>query len=91
MVQKKGEIMTYPTSSVSDDIRLYSVKEVASMLSISKNRVYDLIYARRIPAMDIGGLKVRHEALAKYLKDMEGYMVDFDHPEIVYGLPNRMA
>ncbi len=79
------------TQITSADIKLYSVKEVANLLSISKNRVYDLIYARRIPAMDIGGLKIRHEALADYLRNMEGYMVDFNHPENLYVLPTKTA
>ena len=52
--------MEQMSRTISTDIKLYSVKEVASLLSISKNRVYDLIYANRIPAMDIGGLKIRH-------------------------------
>ena len=83
--------MQNSTPNISTDIKLYSVKEVASLLSISKNRVYDLIYANRIPAMDIGGLKVRHEALANFLKNTEGYEVDFNHPENLYVLQKRTA
>ena len=79
------------TQNTSTDVKLYSVKEVASILSISKNRVYELIYANRIPAMDIGGLKVRHQALAQYLKSMEGYEIDFRHPENLYVLQKRTA
>ena len=83
--------MEYMTQTTSNDIKLYSVKEVASILSISKNRVYELIYANRIPAMDIGGLKVRHEALATFLKNIEGYEVDFNQPEKLYVLQKRIA
>ena len=83
--------MDQMTRTISTDIKLYSVKEVASLLSISKNRVYDLIYANRIPAMDIGGLKIRHETLADFLKNMEGYEVDFNHPENLYVLQKRTA
>lgn len=83
--------MEYMTQTTSNDIKLYSVKEVASILSISKNRVYELIYANRIPAMDIGGLKVRHEALATFLKNTEGYEVDFNHPEKLYVLQKGTA
>ena len=83
--------MQNSTPNISTDIKLYSVKEVASLLSISKNRVYDLIYANRIPAMDLGGLKVRHEALADFLKNTEGYEVDFNHPENLYVLQKRTA
>jgi len=83
--------MEQMTRTISTDIKLYSVKEVASLLSISKNRVYDLIYANRIPAMDIGGLRIRHETLADFLKNMEGYEVDFNHPENLYVLQKRTA
>lgn len=83
--------MQNSTPNISTDIKLYSVKEVASLLSISKNRVYDLIYANRIPAMDLGGLKVRHEALADFLKNTEGYEVDFNHPENLYVLQKKTA
>ncbi len=83
--------MEQMSRTISTDIKLYSVKEVASLLSISKNRVYDLIYANRIPAMDIGGLKIRHETLADFLKNMEGYEVDFNHPENLYVLQKRTA
>ena len=83
--------MEQMTRTISTDIKLYSVKEVASLLSISKNRVYDLIYANRIPAMDIGGLKIRHETLADFLKNMEGYEVDVNHPENLYVLQKRTA
>lgn len=83
--------MQNSTPNISTDIKLYSVKEVASLLSISKNRVYDLIYANRIPAMDLGGLKVRHEALADFLKNTEGYEIDFNHPENLYVLQKRTA
>lgn len=65
------------TTTIPSDIKLYSVKEVAALLSISKNRVYDLIYSKRLPAMNIGGFKVRHEALANFLKEAEGLTIDF--------------
>lgn len=66
------------------ELRLYSVREVANLLSISKNRVYDLIYAHRLPAIKLGGFKIRHEALADFLKGMEGFMVDFNTPEKLF-------
>ena len=83
--------MQNSTPNISTDIKRYSLKQFASFLSISKNRVYDLIYANRIPAMDLGGLKVRHEALADFLKNTEGYEVDFNHPENLYVLQKRTA
>ena len=75
----------------ANELQLYTVKEVASLLSISKNRVYELIYAKRIAAMDIGGLKVRHDTLVEFLKSMEGYMIDFEHPKNLYLLSSKTA
>lgn len=71
----------------ANELQLYTVKEVASLLSISKNRVYELIYAKRIAAMDIGGLKIQHSALANFLRGMNGKLIDFKHPENVYCIP----
>lgn len=52
---------------------LYTVMEVAKILRISKNRVYDLIKLGLLPAINLGGLKIRNEALHKFLADYEGY------------------
>jgi hypothetical protein len=57
------------------------------LLSISKNRVYELIYSKRIPAMDIGGLKIQHSALSNFLKGMNGKLIDFNSPENLYCIP----
>lgn len=51
---------------------LYTVAEVAKILRVSKNRVYDLIHAGLLPVLKIGGIKVRHSSLMKFLEDYEG-------------------
>ncbi len=71
---------------IQNDIKLYTVKEVAELLSISKDRVYILIHSNRLPALNIGGLKVRHEALADFLKETEGQVIDFNNPQNHYVL-----
>ncbi|MBQ4128580.1 MAG: helix-turn-helix domain-containing protein [Ruminococcus sp.] len=71
---------------MQNDIKLYTVKEVAELLSISKDRVYILIHSNRLPALNIGGLKVRHEALADFLKETEGQVIDFNNPQNHYVL-----
>ena len=71
---------------IENDIKLYSVKQVAEILSISKDRVYTLIRANRLPALNIGGLKVRHDSLSEFLKQTEGQIIDFNHPEHHYVL-----
>lgn len=71
---------------IQNDIKLYTVKEVAELLSISKDRVYILIHSNRLPALNIGGLKVRHDALATFLKETEGQFIDFNNPQNHYVL-----
>lgn len=71
---------------IQTDIKLYTVKEVAELLSISKDRVYVLIRSNRLPALNIGGLKVRHEALATFLRETEGQIIDFNNPQNRYVL-----
>lgn len=54
------------------DDTLYTVLEVAKILRIGKNRVYELIKAGLLPALKLGGLKVRKETLCKFLQEYEG-------------------
>lgn len=82
----KEIIMKNTNNTIQNDIKLYTVKEVAEVLSISKDRVYILIRANRLPAMNIGGLKVRHDALATFLKESEGQLIDFNNPRHHYVL-----
>lgn len=52
---------------------LYTVIEVSKILRIGKNKVYELIELGLLPALNLGGLKVRKEALEKFLADYEGF------------------
>ncbi len=52
---------------------LMKVTDVAEFLGISKNNVYTLIYSGILPAIKIGGYKVRKTTLLKFLSDYEGY------------------
>ena len=58
---------------------LFSVKETAKYLGISKNKVYDLIHSGLLPAIKIGGLKIRSTTLRNFLATYEGY--DITDPE----------
>ena len=51
--------------------KLYSVVEVGKILGISKARVYKLIKDGNLPAMNLGGLKVRKDALEDFLDGYE--------------------
>lgn len=52
---------------------LYTVKEVGEILKIGKNRVYDLIKSGLLPAMKLGGFKIRKAALCEFEAKYEGY------------------
>ena len=51
--------------------KLYSVAEVGKILGIGKAKVYKLIKDGNLPAMNLGGLKVRKEALEDFLDGYE--------------------
>lgn len=54
------------------DDNLYSVNEVAQLLKVGKNRVYDLIHAGLLPVLKIGGMKIRKKSLNEFLENYEG-------------------
>ncbi|GAA0063652.1 helix-turn-helix domain-containing protein [Clostridium sp. CTA-1] len=51
---------------------LYTVEEVAIILNVNKNVVYDLIKKGRLQALKLGKLKITKSTLLKYLKDYKG-------------------
>ena len=52
---------------------LYTVKEVVAILKVDAHSVYKLINAGLLPALKLNSLKVRKEALHKFLEDYEGF------------------
>lgn len=52
---------------------LYTVADVAKILKVGKNRVYSLIRSGVLPALNLGGLKIRKITLCKFLEDYDGY------------------
>ncbi|HHX58127.1 MAG TPA: helix-turn-helix domain-containing protein [Clostridiales bacterium] len=50
---------------------LYTVKEVSTILHTNTTHVYDLIKAGLLPAIKLGSLKIRHEALMKFIDENE--------------------
>ena len=63
------------------DTLLYTIAEVAEIMSVNKNYVYSLIRNGLLPALKLGSLKVRKDALVKFLADFEG--MDLTNPEKV--------
>ena len=47
---------------------LYTVTEVAKMLKVNRNFVYNLIKNGELEAVKIGSIKVREEALNQYIE-----------------------
>ena len=47
---------------------LYTVTEVAKMLKVNRNFVYNLINNGELEAVRIGRIKVREEALNRYVE-----------------------
>lgn len=47
---------------------LYTVTEVAKMLKVNKNFVYKIINTGELEAVRIGSIKVKKEALNRYIE-----------------------
>lgn len=71
-------MMTTNNTPIPDSVILYTVKEVSTILKSNKNAVYQLIYSGALPCVKFGQIKVRHDALAKFLEKAEGY--DYTDP-----------
>ena len=48
---------------------LYTVTEVAKMLRVNRNHVYKLIKDGELEAVKIGSIKVKQEALNRYIEN----------------------
>ena len=53
--------------------KLLTVIETGKVLGIGRIKVYELIKSGYLPALNIGGLKVRREAIDEFLTKYEGY------------------
>ncbi len=58
---------------IPDDVKLYTVSEVAKILKTNRNYVYELIKSGRLPCIQLGHIKIRHDALATFLRNGEGF------------------
>ena len=55
---------------------LYTVTEVAKMLKVNRNFVYKIINNGELEAVKIGSIKVRKEALTKYVNEQRIVVTD---------------
>lgn len=51
---------------------LYTVKEISKILHTNTTYVYNLIKAKKLPALKLGSYKVRKQALEDFLALSEG-------------------
>lgn len=58
---------TKSSNVCTDDVRLYTVKEVSKILHTNTTYVYDLIKSKKLSALKLGSYKIRHSALVEFL------------------------
>lgn len=52
---------------------MFNVIETSKLLGIGKAKVYELIKKGILPALNLGGLKIRSESIESFLEKYEGY------------------
>lgn len=57
---------------MQNETMLYTVREVSKILKTNTSFVYKLINDGELPAIKLGSVKVRKEALEHFLKRLEG-------------------
>ena len=55
---------------------LFTVTEVAKMLKVNRNFVYKIIKDGELEAVKVGSIKVKKEALTKYVNDKRIVVTD---------------
>lgn len=55
---------------------IYTVNEVAKLLKVGKNKVYELIKYGHLKALKFGSIKVTHKELEKFLENYTGKDLD---------------
>lgn len=52
--------------------RLYTVREVAEILKVNRNKAYDLVRKGFIKSLNLGSIRVRESALQNFLETYDG-------------------
>lgn len=64
----------------TDSCMVYTVKEISTMLHTSPAFIYRMISSGMLPALKLGSLRVRKQALENFLEEYEGQdLSDLDH------------
>ncbi len=67
-----------------DNIKIYTVPEVAKILGVNKGSVYSLIHKGVLTAIKFGRYKVPEVAIANFLKDYAGYdLTDLNNIQVL--------
>ena len=54
-------------------MKLYTVAEIAEILKVNKNTVYELINSGKLPTIKgVGRIKITEEAFTEYIRKIEG-------------------
>ena len=56
---------------ISNDIKMYTVTEVAKIMGVSPGKVYELIHQGKLPRVQIGKMRVLHNTLVAFLQSQE--------------------
>lgn len=69
---------------MTDNIRIYTVPEVAKILGVNKGSVYSLIHKGVLSAIKFGRYRVPEFAIANFLQAYNGYdLTDLDNIKVL--------
>ena len=58
-------------NNVPVELRTYTVAEAAQLVGIKKEKLYEYLRAGKLPHLQLGTTRIRHEALVEFLKAQE--------------------
>ncbi len=69
---------------MTDNIKIYTVPEVAKILGVNKGSVYSLIHKGVLTAIKFGRYRVPEFAIANFLQTYNGYdLTDLDNIKVL--------
>ena len=69
LAKKLGKVLDIDQTKFYEDQMLLTVAEVAKELRVNRNFVYKIIKDGELEAVKVGSIKVKKEALTKYVND----------------------
>ena len=61
------------------DCEFLTVPQVAKILKLNKNMVYDLISVKLLRAVKLGSTKVATIAVEDFIREMDAGLIEYDH------------